>query len=294
LVSSWEKYAAAMIATYGKPNCIHVEVAWPALIPASRIAQKFNIPLLLTEHHSLWLPVRFSKEHRLKTYLLKKYGAQVSRISAVSEPLATAISRQLSQTIDITPNLVQEIYMSLPFKPQDPEAPVFLHVSNFAPVKQPSTILQAFVEAKKSGMKGRMLMAGEPGPLKSACQTFARQSIYKNDIDILDQMDASAMAQLIQRCDILVGFSLYETQGITLAEGFALGKQVIQSDLEVLHMYPDWFPLTRVRSSQELKEAMIHAAEKPHTAPKEDMRKVITNSFGTKAVADSFKQLYRL
>lgn len=283
-----------IIAKNGLPSYIHVHISWPALIPGYILSKSYGIPLILTEHHSLWLDERFRKEGFLKKWILKKLVRKAQRITAVSNILAHSIENYSGQQVFIIPNLVQDIYFRTIEHHSTNSAPVFLHVSNFAEVKRPVDILKAFLEAKSTGMPGRMIMVGEPGPLKETCKQITAQSIYGHEVNILDQMDAVSMAQCMAESDILCAFSSYETQGITIAEAFALGKWVIQFDLPVLDIYPDGFPLIRVKNQNDLKAAMIQLSQTKSPERPEAIQEWIKQHFGRNTLAKAFQKIYQI
>ena len=126
---------------YGLPDIIHLNVLTKQIILPLYIKKRYNIPFVLTEHWTGYLPENGAfYRNKLKEFH-KKAITKASMVMPVSDLLADAMKKALSNNLrDITviPNVVNDLFYSLSKNeysktthPKNKEKFVFLHVSCF-------------------------------------------------------------------------------------------------------------------------------------------------------------------
>ena len=134
---------------HGKPDLLHVHVAFPAGLFGRIWKHKWHIPMVLTEHYGIYnttVEDAFTTRSFLFQQATRRAVGAANMVLPVSEALAKGMMQFVGQfPYKVIPNVVdthifynQSLVMPSPFR--------FIHVSNMAPVKNISGILKAFAE----------------------------------------------------------------------------------------------------------------------------------------------------
>lgn len=134
---------------HGKPDLLHVHVAFPAGLFGRIWKHKWQIPMVLTEHYGIYnttVDDAFPTRSFLFQQATRRAVGAANMVLPVSEALAKGMMQYVGQfPYKVVPNVVdtelfynQLLALPSPFQ--------FIHVSNMAPVKNISGILKAFAE----------------------------------------------------------------------------------------------------------------------------------------------------
>ncbi|RMF56235.1 N-acetyl-alpha-D-glucosaminyl L-malate synthase BshA [Candidatus Woesearchaeota archaeon] len=107
---------------------------------------------------------------------------------------------------------------------------VFYHVSNFRPVKNVGTIVDAYNNAVERGMKGTRLLFVGDGPEKHVAETKAKKYGLKEQVIFTGMVPHERVADYHQVGNVLVLPSLKESFGLVSLEAMHLGNAVIASN----------------------------------------------------------------
>lgn len=107
-----------------------------------------------------------------------------------------------------------------------------LYVGALQPRKDLKTLISAFELIKKDAEFSdlQLVLAGEPAWMSEEVVSFARESIYKEDIILTGKVDFAQLPSLYQGAEIFVYPSLYEGFGIPILEGLASKTPVVTAD----------------------------------------------------------------
>lgn len=233
LLRQW-RYFTQIFKTYrkikaeqGKPDLLHVLVAWKMGLPARLLQYMYRIPMVLTEHYTGYLENDNSlKGYKkvLSLYLLKSAHA----VTAVSQNLANRLMQLgVKKAIPIF-NHIHPVFTEPPFAYTAPKNGYrFAHVSNWDErQKQTSKIIEAF-QLIHGRFPETTLQLIVP---EAAWEAYKKTQSPKDLEGILYQapgLPRPAYAELLQSADMLVGFSQFETFGLTYAEAVCTGMPVI-------------------------------------------------------------------
>ncbi len=110
-------------------------------------------------------------------------------------------------------------------QPEDP--PYVLHLASADTRDDSATALRAFEQARKQlGGGVRLLVAGDPGPLRTELADAAGQ-----DVEFVGRVDDRALARLYRGASAFVDTSLFEGFGYQVLEAMASGAPVVASDV---------------------------------------------------------------
>ncbi len=98
-----------IIKKYGKPDLIHLHVALPLGIVATRIAKKYHIPLIISEHWSIYQPMNRESLRWYAKWALRYIYRHASHVTAVSQNLLDNISATVPAAAKKTQTVVGNV-----------------------------------------------------------------------------------------------------------------------------------------------------------------------------------------
>ena len=211
----------------GKPHVLHVLVAWKMGLPAKLLQWTQGIPLAVTEHFTGYL----EKDNSLKgykkwlsLYILKSAQA----VTAVSQSLSNRLMELGVNRVETIFNHIHPVFTELPFAYTTPKQGYrFAHVSNWEDrQKQTTQIIEAFQLIHRRFPETTLQLIVP----EAAWEAFKSKRSPQELEGILFQapgLPRPEYAALLQEADMLVGFSRFETFGLTYAEAVCTGMPVI-------------------------------------------------------------------
>lgn len=217
------RLAERYLKRYGKPDLIHAHCALWVGPAAAKLKRTYDIPYVLTEHHSAILSLHGEKTERA---LCRSYAA-ADRLVAVSQHLADAVAMRVpDKAIDVVPNIVDTAFFSPVPRAVRTDGPRILAVGNLDRNKSHDVLLRAFAKARVSLPQATLTIAGG-GPLLAELQSLAQSLNVHEAVTFSGQLPREGVRDLLRRSDMLVQPSKYETFGVTIIEAGAVGLPVI-------------------------------------------------------------------
>ena len=219
-----------IIQKYGKPDMIHLHVVLPLGPIAAHLSKKYHIPLIISEHWSIYQPLNRTT---LKWY--QKWGLQYTYKHAAH---ITAVSRNLLDNITATVpdaaktpqtvigNVVDTGIFSL--KPTTPtrSKKQILHVSTLDnDAKNIMGILRAVDTLSKLRDDFELNIVHDFRNILA--ETYVRERGLESVVHFLGQKTSTEVASLMQNSDFFLLFSNYENQPCVLLESFCTGTPVV-------------------------------------------------------------------
>jgi glycosyltransferase involved in cell wall biosynthesis len=223
---AWQK-AIALLQL--KPQLVHAHVLIDGGIVAEKLAKKFRVPFLISEHSSRHLrPIQWNRWP--ERYLARVAAAKAAAILPVSPTLARAMkSRGFRGHYRVVPNVVDD---SL-FHPRAPEPDRktvrFLHVSDASPNKRPDLLIKAFALAHREVPQLHLHLGtdGEQEPLRELINSW---NLPHDRITLSGPHSPGEIAELMQTADYFVLTSRHETQSVVLVEALLSGLYCLSTE----------------------------------------------------------------
>lgn len=223
------------IARNGKPDIIHVHVAWPAALAVLPVARELNCPIVLSEHWSGYLP----EDGNYKGYFLKRYTRNIvsksKAITVVSEKMKSAmVHHGLNGNIYRLPNAVDtSVFRNTDTYKSNPVFR-FLHVSMLVDrEKNISGMLKAFAEANKDG-HFELTIAGD-GPERLNHEATVKQLGLSGYVHFTGLRSPEEISALMNIHDALLMFSNFEGMPVTIIEAQCCGMPVLATNTGAIH-----------------------------------------------------------
>jgi glycosyltransferase involved in cell wall biosynthesis len=231
----FSKIVKQVIQRDGKPQLIHLYIAYKAGLFAFWIYLRYQIPYVISEQWTIYLGEARPNFSNLPLYvrlLVKKIFSKALSIMVVSDYLGESLQKIFSISKPILiPNVVDNNVFFFA-KNKSLSYSHFVHISNLNYQKNPDDILKAFSIIKKHGYKFTLDIIG---PKRVELNGLVKEYKMSEEIHFHNEMPQSELVEFIQGAEALILFSRYETFGCVIIEANACGVPVIASDITVLH-----------------------------------------------------------
>lgn len=210
----------------GKPDVIHAHNTFYSGLIAARIGQKYNIPVILTEHSSNFVRGRvfLPGQHAVVRYTFR----HTDRLIAVSAALRAKLQPYAPEREFIyLGNVIDTDFFTYDDAFRLDTSFTFGFVAaKLIPLKRVDLLLQAFSQAFKGRADVRLRIGGG-GDERATYETLARELGISQQVEFLGLLDRDGIRSLFQHVHCVVSTSDVETFGVTLIEAMACGKPVI-------------------------------------------------------------------
>ena len=189
----------------------------------------------------------------------------------------------------VTQNAIQSHFLNNSPETRGTEKKDFiLFVGNIKKHKGLDCLLEAFTEARKSGLNQMLLIVGSSKDFRSKDNSFRdKLSIFDSEeVKFTGFIRNDELRRLYAEASLLVQPSLYEGFGLPPLEAMYNGTMALISDIPVFHEIYDEFPVTffRAGDSYDLKEKLLSLllSRKPQTISLSDQ---LLNKYSYKRTA---------
>ncbi|MCR4422823.1 MAG: glycosyltransferase [Exilispira sp.] len=306
-------YVKKIIKKYGKIDLIHAQSFFWAGVESAKISMKYNIPLIITEHHSRFL---VGKEKLENIKVLQKTIENSSKVVFVSNALKDSFitnilhdqNYQLSKFL-VIPNLVPDdffknlneksskIYDDIDRKFKiDKSKFIFSTIANLKPSKGFDLVIDSFYEAfsKIKNLDKVVLLIGGEGSYRNSIQSKIEKYNLKNNIILLGQLSRQEVEYILENSDCFVYGSEYETFGVVLAEALAKGVSVITTDCKgpIDFINETNGIIVKERKIDEFSNALLNIYNNKNRFDKEKIKQFAFENLSETAFIERYKKLY--
>ena len=222
---------------WGKPDIVQMNVLDKNGLIALYLKHRYNIPYIIIEHWSGYLPANFAFRGGWHGWTMRKIAENAACILPVSQMLEDAmkdcgIVNKHWQRIH---NVVDDFFyqpiseITIPTKPKDKFR--LLHVSCFdEKAKNIKGLLRAVKKVTERRLDFELILVGTGIDYQEILEYADSLHFPKGMIMFTGEQTPYQVAQWMQQSDCFVLFSHYETFAIVLAEVVATGIPFISTD----------------------------------------------------------------
>lgn len=219
-----------LLKEWGKPDILQVNVAFPAGIAAIMISEKLNIPYLVSEHWTGYLPEDGSYKGFIKRFLTRKIIRHASRVITVTEDLKNKmIAHKLKGSYHVIPNVVNTSvfkYHECPAKARFR----FLHVSSLDQrQKNVQGLINAFKKLHKESSLTELYIVGN-GENRKYLEEMSGPLLNRSIFFVGQKIDVT-LAEEFTEANTLLMFSNYENLPVVILEALCCGLPVISTNV---------------------------------------------------------------
>lgn len=216
------------VTTQKRFDILHSNILFPCGIVGHRIAKKFGMKHIITEHWS-----------RLNSFFAKNWYRSAGKmaydrahaVTCVSELLASTVRKYTENLkVSVVPNVVDEHEFFIERAVEKHPRLTFVAAANWTPPKNPFYFLDALEALTKQNKLPdfRMLLIGNGSQLETV-----KSKKYSFDIEYTGVLDASNLRKRLNESHIFVHGSEYETFSTIIAETLMCGLPGVVSPVGI-------------------------------------------------------------
>lgn len=214
------------VKEFGNPDIIHCHSVLMGGWLTEKIYDKYKIPFVINEHNSFF----FKGYH-------KKYYTKISEIcnkSSLCLAVSSDYSKILEKTIPNSPkwvthnNMVSPKFLRTKIRKKDKDPFVFISISHLSKHKNIPLVLKSFKKFNKKHPKSKLKIIGV-GLEENALKTLKEKLEIKN-VYFLGKKTRNQIVQELNKSNVFVLGTKYETFGVVLIESLSMGVPVIVTD----------------------------------------------------------------
>lgn len=275
-------------------DIIHLNVVYPAGLIALYLKNKFQKPIILTEHWTIFSPERFTQLPLYKKLLIKKILKQIDFLTTVSKDLRKKINSvyKVNDT-SIIPNIVDIDLFSAKNDVQYSTEKKFLHLSHLGnDHKNVIGMLNVVKRLADEGLNFKFEIGGN-GDL-SLIKNYISQNNLENIIQYFGRLKHLDVNEKMKQADCFILFSNYENQPCVQIEAFASGIPIIATDVGgVSEFFPEKFGfIISKKDEDQLYVAMKKVINNYRFSSSKEMNLYAQENFSTGVIAKKFDDVY--
>ena len=205
-------------------DIIHLHSTPWAGLGAVRLSKCTKTPLVITEHSSYFARYKVSKlEGLFFKYIMKNASYNI----CVSEILKKYVEKYTSNNIYVIPNMVNvnEFQINIARNYANNKRFSFACICYLNKNKSVDNLIKAFASSYKN--TEAILIIGGDGPEMNYLKNLAKELKVEEQIIFKGALNRNEVIEEMQKCDVFVLPSKFETFGVVLVEALACGKPVI-------------------------------------------------------------------
>ena len=285
-----EKLYKEIVKKEGAIDIIHAQSSLWGGISAAYIAEKYNIPLVITEHSSVERGPYVKKSYI--PFICNSYK-KAQKVITVGNGLKNEIeSLSGRQDIEVIGNLVDLSKFTIKKRIKN-EKFIFFSLAFLEGEKGFDTLIKSF--AKKFKDKEAVLYIGGDGSQRSWLEALTVENGVKDQIIFLGALSRDDVSKWMNKCDCFVLPSRYETFGVVYIEALASGRPVIgalnggaEDIINNLNGY-----LIPIDDIDILAEKMIEVYDNIESYDEEEIRIDCLKRFSPKVIVNKIISVYK-
>lgn len=285
-----EKLYKEIVKKEGAIDIIHAQSSLWGGISAAYIAEKYNIPLVITEHSSVERGPYVKKSYI--PFICDSYK-KAQKVITVGNGLKNEIeSLSGRQDIEVIGNLVDLSKFTIKKRIKN-EKFIFFSLAFLEGEKGFDTLIKSF--AKKFKDKEAVLYIGGDGSQRSWLEALTVENGVKDQIIFLGTLSRDDVSKWMNKCDCFVLPSRYETFGVVYIEALASGRPVIgalnggaEDIINNLNGY-----LIPIDDIDILAEKMIEVYDNIESYDEEEIRIDCLKRFSPKVIVNKIISVYK-
>ncbi len=283
-----------IVKEWGKPDIMHAHVVLPAGWSALGVAKKHGIPIVMTEHSG---PFSMHLGTELSRRLVRETLPNMNGLIAISPAMAKQLlDFQPGLNIDIIGESVRTDF----FVPGDGidkaegTGKSFLVVARLAEQKGLEHLVKAVRLLLDKGFKSFEVAVGGDGPDRGKLEDLIQTLGVAEHCRLLGALNREQVKDRMQKCDVFVLSSLWETFGVVVGEAMACGKPVISTRCggPEFIVTEENGVLVDVGSAEALADAMADFLNERVSFNGETVRASVVNRFSPEAFVRNATAVY--
>lgn len=217
-----------VFAHFGRPDIVHVNILTRTALPALYLRFTRQIPYVITEHWSRYLPSRNSYHGCIRKWLTRHVVRKASALMPVTNNLLTAMQQHaiINPRSVVVNNVVEDYFFESVARTKDNYTRL-LHISCFDDEpKNISGMLSVVAQLMDMRSDFRITLVGTGKDIE-AIKKLAESLGILSKLEFTGELPPVDIAAILYRSDFLVLFSNNENAPVVISESLACGKPVV-------------------------------------------------------------------
>ncbi|MBX8547367.1 glycosyltransferase [Pseudomonas cichorii] len=272
---------------------IHAHTAYTDGTAGSRLAKKYNVPLVITEHTGPFTTLTRTRYLRRTT---QKALNAADKVISVSEALLSDILQQIRLKSDSNTQVIANLVDTEFFSEQLVRSDGLIHllwVGHFVPVKRVPVLLEAFAAAYKVQPNLRLRLAGS-GEGREHAEALVENLGIGPAVEFVGHANRTQLVNYYSESDFLVISSESETFGVVAIEAMSCGRPVLTTRCGGPSEIVSHVQLGQVvgMSVEELSKGILSMAQRRTSFNSKVIRKVTELRFSSSSIAREIASVY--
>ncbi len=280
---------------YGSPHLIHANIFTRTAVIACGLAKKLNIPFVVSEHWSRYIPENYKYTGFLRKCYTKRVAKKAKAVIVPSEFLMNSMKKVgIKANYKIVPNVIDEKLFDIAASKPDFSAKKIVHISCFEDKsKNISGLLQAALLLKEKRSDFKLHLVGTGMDIE-----FIRKKAMNLGIDSFvvfhGMLENENLAEVLKSATFSVLSSNYETFAIVVFESLACGVPVVSTDVAGLGkiITPEMGITVPAGNIEALARALETMLENHSVYVPQKLREFILGSYTADKVAGQLIDVY--
>lgn len=276
-----------------KPDIIHANILNTNLLFALWLKIKEQMPMVVSEHWSAYLPDALHPRNFLGRKLAQFIGNQSDYIFPVSEKLKKGLRKLgIKSPMKIIPNVVDTNTFT-PIEHKN-EIFTFLHISNLVPLKNIDKIIEAADILYKKRTDFQLHIGGDGSEEDLA--KLRKLSEGKSYIKTFGWLTHQEVCKKMQYSNCFILFSTNEVQPCVITESLSCGVPVISSAVGAIPEIVDNESkgiLVENNNISQLIQAMETMLNNTKHHNKQELHQYVYQTFSIESISKQFDKIYQ-
>jgi glycosyltransferase involved in cell wall biosynthesis len=280
----------------GKAALLHVHVIWPAAVAVLPLLDKLNLPLVISEHWSGYLPEDGNYKGIIQKNISKRLADKARHITVVSQRLVEAMKAHgLGRSFSILPNAVDTTIFHSGEKISSGKTEIkLLHVSMLVDREKNISGLLRVMKELEVRPEISLEIIGD-GPERTLFEEMAQQSgILNRSVFFRGFKTAEEIASAMQQADALIMFSNFEGMPVTIIEAQCCGLPAIATKVGYIPNMVNASQgiLVEPQNESALKNAVLEFSQNRNSFDREKISAEAREKYSLVAVGQELNNLY--
>ena len=280
-----------------KIDITHCNVTFPAGLIALDLKKKRNIPYVLTEHWTLFLPYKndYKKLSGIKKKKIKEIIGNADQVMPVSHHLKNSmIGLGLKGEYTVIANVVDTDLFTVGNK-SDNEIKKILHVSTLVnDHKNIQGIFSTLKEISKTRRDFKLIIVSD-GDIDNAKEIQRKEGLEESFVEYHSTKTPLEIAEFYKSSDFFLLFSNYENLPVVISESLCCGLPVVSSSVGGI---PEMITkenglIVNPDNNKELKIAINSMLDNVHQYSPTLIREQAIKRYDNKVVGKQYVELYK-
>ena len=297
---AYEKAVTAYLRSAGEGfpfDLVHAHFSYPDGAAARRIAERFSVPFVVTEH-APWTP-QWMKRVGVRREAVDTVRA-AARVVAVSTAVRTTIHEWTDSSVEVDVIPVGVDAEDFPMRTQPARGNQLLFVGFINYMKGIDVLLEAMALLRERGADVRLALVGggfyrDTLKQERSLRALASSLGVNDSVTFLGRRPPEEVSRLMAECAAVVLPSRAESFGAVLIEALACGTPVVATRCggpeDIVN--PDVGVLVPPEDASALASGIEHVLGNTEAYDPQRLRAHALTKFGLPGVANRYAQVYR-